>query len=395
MKVRLSGLCLIALLAGASALAARDRPPENLHRVGDHWTAWDPPTPATGAPTYVIVRGDTLWDLAKRFYGNPYLWPQLWEKNRYILDAHWIYPGDPLATGVEVAPVDSLSSATGGGTPSSPGEEPMPAPEVQGVMSSVQATGAPVPLGSESDIYCTGFIGDPDQKFPLAIAGSEYEALHPSTTFLNMKPIQGAFGPVNTAKYDLSAGDIVYLNGGRAQGLSPGQQFTVVEKGRKVIHPIRHDVVGRFYQYLGRVRVLSVQDDSAIGEIAHSCSAIHKGSLLQPFEPVPVPLARPTAMRPVNLPPAAEKLREAPVILLARDDIFTVGQDSVVLIDRLDNQDLTPGDIFTIYRLHDGNNFPPVLLGELAVLSVHAHSAVAKIIQSRYPIYVGDRLDPK
>ncbi len=38
---------------------------------------------------------------------------------------------------------------------------------------------------------------------------------------------------------------------------------------------------------------------------------------------------------------------------------------------------------------------PPIVLGELAVLSVQKSSALAKITESRYAIFVGDRLDPK
>ena len=37
----------------------------------------------------------------------------------------------------------------------------------------------------------------------------------------------------------------------------------------------------------------------------------------------------------------------------------------------------------------------PVVLGELAVLSSRSGSAIAKILESRYPIYVGDRLERK
>ncbi|MFN2238843.1 MAG: LysM peptidoglycan-binding domain-containing protein, partial [Thermoanaerobaculia bacterium] len=60
---------------------------------------WAPPDPSlfpAGSKVHIIERGDTLWDLARRFYGDAYLWPQLWELNTYIRDSHWIYPGDPL-----------------------------------------------------------------------------------------------------------------------------------------------------------------------------------------------------------------------------------------------------------------------------------------------------------
>src|ERR1051325_3817427 len=101
MRVRLSGLAVAVVLLGSVAVAsAADRPPQDLHRVGDHWTAWNPPQPPEGVQTHIVERGDTLWDLAAKYYGNPYLWPQIWEKNQYILDAHWIYPGDPLVLGI-------------------------------------------------------------------------------------------------------------------------------------------------------------------------------------------------------------------------------------------------------------------------------------------------------
>jgi len=36
-----------------------------------------------------------------------------------------------------------------------------------------------------------------------------------------------------------------------------------------------------------------------------------------------------------------------------------------------------------------------VSIGELAVLSTQPHSALAKVIASRVPLFVGDRLQPK
>ena len=93
--VRLGLTVLIGTVATAGAFANDGPyPPKDLKLVGDHWTAWDPPTP--GADDYIIQRGDTLWDLAQTWLDDPYLWPQIWDENRYITDSHWIYPGDPL-----------------------------------------------------------------------------------------------------------------------------------------------------------------------------------------------------------------------------------------------------------------------------------------------------------
>jgi nucleoid-associated protein YgaU len=66
------------------------------------------PAPKKKAKTHRVVRGDTLWGLARKYYGNGTQWRKIWnvKSNKDMLikrdrrnlkqPGHWIYPGQIL-----------------------------------------------------------------------------------------------------------------------------------------------------------------------------------------------------------------------------------------------------------------------------------------------------------
>ena len=90
------GLGVLAALAmGAPTPASAQQAPE---RTGSH----------------TVDRGDTLWDLARRYLANPFRWPEIYQANTSVVeDPHWIYPGEllTLPDAARVAPPMETAAA--------------------------------------------------------------------------------------------------------------------------------------------------------------------------------------------------------------------------------------------------------------------------------------------
>lgn len=363
----LAAIPVMAMAQGRSA------PPSDLQMRHGHWTPYDSPDPASFPPdarVHIIASGETLWSIASQYYGNPYLWPQLWEQNTYIRDAHWIYPGDPLliqgeSAAADVAAVDEMDI--------------QPVVTSSGISASADLPmGVPIALGTEADILCWGYLGQEDEYLPIRVGAFED---------VELKYVEGARSQDTGA----ATGEILYIEGDGVEGLIPGETYLVVKPQQLVVRPGSRDVIGRHYDYRGQVRILCLIEGRAVAYISQSCSTINIGDRLKPLPLAPIPLSRETRMANACTPVNG---KQTGYIVNAKDYSEALGEGSLVEIDLGRDDFVEPGDFLTIYR-HVPHTNSRQILGEVGVLTAEPGTATGRITRMRYSMRVGDMVEVK
>ena len=327
----------LPIIASGQAVAP---PPQPLHFVDDHWTPYDPPTEfPEGSTVHRVVPGDTLWDLAAAYLGDPYLWPQIWERNPYIKDSHWIYPGDPIAIDVAVQePPAEVQEVIPEETVTSEYADPGYAePEID--------EGEPRPLGSTADAYCFA-----DLVNQGVAAGDRFFVLN------RIRPLKRLFDKPKM-----------------------GRVYT-------------EETIGIIYSKIGQIKVLCAQEDTAIAEITYACDPIDIGNVLEPFKPIPVPLViDPDPSDRCDVPNGLPIGR----IIYTRDDQLEIGGGWLVFIDLGSADGVYPGQFATIYRDNPVEGMPRLVLGELGVLTVEETYSTAILTDGWASVYIGDMVELK
>jgi hypothetical protein len=247
---------------------------------------------------------------------------------------------------------------------------------------ATQAVSAPLPVGIEADVYCSGWVGEPNERFPGSVTSAERVD--------------------NQRSY--IQGDILYLDIGTNDGVEAGQEFWLVRPSRAVYRwGSVLDVLGRVYETPGRVRVICAQQKASIAEIVLSCSDAEVGNFVLPFEPVPIPLVRRT--RPLT---SCDAPTEKPTghIVDVRGAITPLSTDTVVFLDLGEKDGLNPGDFLTVYRTApssfaskygEGHRHADVrtILGEVAILTTKTNTSVGIITSMKDTMAVGDSVEVK
>lgn len=303
---------------------------------------------------YIVIKGDTLWDISERFYGDPFLWPRLWQQNQYILNPHWIYPGDRI----RLYPYRVLI------------EEEMPLRVVKPeVPPRVEELLPPPPvrlkLYAYPEAYSAGFITEELEGIG-SIVGAREE-----------KPM-------------LAEADEVYLTFQKGMSVLKGDKFTIIRVGDPIKHPITERVIGRKVMILGIAEVTKPDGEVKTGTITLSFDPIRRGDELLPYQPLREELPTNRFKRPLYGWIAASK-RES----------NELGEGDVVYIDRGESDEIRPGHLFQVFRRGElvidpiskkKVRLPDNLIGRLVVLRTQKKTATAIITKSRDAIHVGDEV---
>ena len=248
--------------------------------------------------THIVKKGDTLWSICEQYYGDPYLWPELWEMNKFITNPHWLSPGDIIKL---------LEWEE---------EKPEPEKELEPVAKAVVLEEEPlkaptmgIDVSSLTNTRALGFL--------------QQEVIEP----------WGSIFEVETEKILLGKGDTAYVKM-YEEDIKPGDRFTIYSISDPVNHPVTGKEFGYTYSFKGILEIEKAHKDYHVARISESFRTIYKDDLLMPYRPVSSCI----------LPVPCEDTVTAHIVV-AKDDLHLLGQYSVVYIDAGHNGGVVRGNL--------------------------------------------------
>lgn len=336
----------------------------------------NPPALKAGAPqVYVVKKGDTLWDISKRFLKNPVRWPEIWASNKHVKNPHWIFPGDRLLmctyNGKPLIGKDEGDGCEGiirrytGGT----GTKLQPQVRIESLNNAIPV----IPLE-----YIKHWLERSTIVAPESIQGTPY--------------ILGtADQRVLAAK-----GQTVYARG---NGLEVGQRYAVYREGEPYMFT---DAKGKKYNAgLELIQVASGiavrgENDITTLELTDTYNAeVRRGDRVLPeYDPM-----LPTLFYPTN----AEDVVAGGQVVRVMGSIGTAAKHSVVTIDRGSLQGVQVGHVLTVNqkgevvtdpKTKERVQLPGQRIGNIMVFKSFENLSYAYVLDSELPIKVGAGIQP-
>jgi hypothetical protein len=175
--------------------------------------------------------------------------------------------------------------------------------------------------------------------------------------------------------------DLLVIGGGTTAGVQLGQQFFI---RRTITAPGGRTPRGA--RTLGTLRVVAVNDSTAIAVVDHVCSGIVTGDHLEPYVQPAVRAADEQPEQPASQPDFSNLGH----VVAGNDDRDTVGVGDFALIDWGEAQGLTPGTRFAIFRDVGVKGLPLASVGEGVVISTSHAMALTRVTRAHDVVYSGD-----
>ena len=373
---RWSWLGAVALAAGPTLAAAQD----------------------TSTQSHTVREGDTLWDLARQYRGDPFLWPDIFRLNTSVVeDPHWIYPGEILSLSGSAA----VASVPAGDTPPPPpsaGDVPADnAPVADQVAESpVLGTEAdhappaslasltqPSPESEESEPLFGPRPGHTMQETLRAYIDQPYRALRPSefhsSGFLTegqklpFGKVHGTVAPpqIRATSWNINALPYALVSVSAPKGATyqVGDSLLSVVIGREVRG------YGEVVKPSGILQVVDTANGKYLASVVAVYGTIRGGHRVLPLERFDEP-GRARAV------PVSEGVRARLLGGSGRQDLKA--PQMVVFLDKGRQAGVAPGDLFEIRRrperLDDGNIRVDEVMATMQVVHVRERSATARLL---------------
>jgi len=336
---------------------------------------------------YVVQKGDTLWDISKRFLKDPWRWASVWTINEQIKNPHLIYPGDViLLTYVDGKPQLSVVREA-------PAAEVPPA-VVEPVITPTTAIEEPAgetPSGMKVvKLRPKTHVGSIESAIPTISP----DAIVP---FLTEPLVVGRSELERSGYVTIGLDDRRALGDGSefyARGLkknSGTEYYQVYRKGAALRHPDTGETLGYEAQYLGDARMLVAGDPAKLVVTRVKQEILPTDRLLAAPE---------KAALPYYFPRAPDKAVDGR-ILAAINGLREFGPTTIVAISLGKREGMEEGHVLRIMR-HVGKSKDPVTKrmykmpdeesGLLMIFRVFDKVSYALIMDANRPIHLHDAL---
>jgi hypothetical protein len=309
---------------------------------------------------YVVVKGDTLWDIAGKFLNSPWKWPEIWQLNReQIKDPHWIYPGDTV--------VLDRSGAT-----------PRLMLERAGRMIGANS----LKLGPQVR------IGEIESGAIPSIPASAINPFLSRPLVIDENGLEKSPHIVATedSRVVIGAGDKAYAEGIPSDETGPWQ---VYRPSKALRDPDTDRIIAHEALYLGEALVRRFGDPSTI-EILRSRYEINRGDhLLRSDEEIII-----------NYAPHSPEKRISGRIISAYEGVNEVARNAIIAINLGKKNGMEIGHVLTAYRNGawvdsklEGRRqvkLPEERVGLIFVFRVYDNISYALVMQSSRQLQTGD-----